>query len=706
MAAIDNYLQQIRTAVYGRDVRSAIANGIEECYARDRDITVTASSTVDGIEGTNVNRLAACSSSAAAVNKTASIVSGSFHLVNGARVTILFAEANLADAPTLNVNGTGAKPIYFHGARLYSSDTVTLAGACDFVYDTALQAWHLIGGSEIPEETDLRNYPTKSEMNTAIAAAVEDAQVDLTPYLRTATADLRYASSSTNSFQYMICPNSAGAIPKGITNVNGLTGTLNPSIDTMYTIYLVQVRTIPNHFYDAYITVRTTSAVFRWERVGGEYIDLSPYITADDVAADYATKNYVDDLVDDAIEQTRVDLTPYITKAQADRSYADINVNSFQYQTCSNTAGSIPAGVVNAAGTVGTLEASASTMFAIYLVPVRSTMRHTYDSYITVPVGNAYRWEKIGGDDIDLSGYLTAAEIAAGYAQIEYVNNYVDTAIEDAAVDMTLYLSKTEAAQTYASIDNNSFNYHVCMNAPDSIPYGITNSYGTVGILRASANTMYDVYMVSARSGDKSAFDEYITIELNGNYVWEKLGGQTIDLTQYLTAAAIAEDYVTKASLNIRLSSYLTSENAAATFATLDSLQNYATKNYVDSQISQAMTGGELNLDDYLTKGDAALTYATIGAMNQVIKNGDLSTNAVYLLQLNDIPGTSQQIIFSQSGDVQEIRHIREQQSIRVDTFTFGIETITEVRTIATGERMTIATNTNTLVTTITYAAA
>ena len=32
MAAIDTYLQQIRTAVYGRDVRSAIANGIEECY--------------------------------------------------------------------------------------------------------------------------------------------------------------------------------------------------------------------------------------------------------------------------------------------------------------------------------------------------------------------------------------------------------------------------------------------------------------------------------------------------------------------------------------------------------------------------------------------------------------------------------------------------------------------------------------------------
>ena len=32
MSAIDGYVQQIETAVYGKDVRSAIANGIKECY--------------------------------------------------------------------------------------------------------------------------------------------------------------------------------------------------------------------------------------------------------------------------------------------------------------------------------------------------------------------------------------------------------------------------------------------------------------------------------------------------------------------------------------------------------------------------------------------------------------------------------------------------------------------------------------------------
>lgn len=32
MAAIDDYIQKIRYAVYGREIREAIANGIQQCY--------------------------------------------------------------------------------------------------------------------------------------------------------------------------------------------------------------------------------------------------------------------------------------------------------------------------------------------------------------------------------------------------------------------------------------------------------------------------------------------------------------------------------------------------------------------------------------------------------------------------------------------------------------------------------------------------
>ena len=44
--------------------------------------------------------------------------------------------------------------------------------------------------------------------------------------------------------------------------------------------------------------------------------------------------------------------------------------------------------------------------------------------------------------------------------------------------------------------------------------------------------------------------------------------------------------------------------------------------------------------------------------------------------------------------------------SIRTDAFTFAEGSITEVRTLNTGESLTIVTNTETLVTTVTYAAA
>lgn len=45
MPGIENYVEQIRKATYGRDVREAIANGIEECAS----IAQTAADTVNSI---------------------------------------------------------------------------------------------------------------------------------------------------------------------------------------------------------------------------------------------------------------------------------------------------------------------------------------------------------------------------------------------------------------------------------------------------------------------------------------------------------------------------------------------------------------------------------------------------------------------------------------------------------------------------------
>ena len=75
-------------------------------------------------------------------------------------------------------------------------------------------------------------------------------------------------------------------------------------------------------------------------------------------------------------------------------------------------------------------------------------------------------------------------------------------------------------------------------------------------------------------------------------------------------------------------------------------------------------------------------------------------------LQEETIPDTVQTITFDSAGNVSAITHTANNVAVRTDAFTFGTDTITEVRTLSTGESLTIVTNTTTLQTTVTYAAA
>lgn len=82
------------------------------------------------------------------------------------------------------------------------------------------------------------------------------------------------------------------------------------------------------------------------------------------------------------------------------------------------------------------------------------------------------------------------------------------------------------------------------------------------------------------------------------------------------------------------------------------------------------------------------------------------SVKSHFNLNVEEIPDTVQAITFDAAGNVDTITHTRNNVAIRTDEFTFGADTITEVRTLNTGESLTIATNTDTLVTTVTYSAA
>ena len=75
-------------------------------------------------------------------------------------------------------------------------------------------------------------------------------------------------------------------------------------------------------------------------------------------------------------------------------------------------------------------------------------------------------------------------------------------------------------------------------------------------------------------------------------------------------------------------------------------------------------------------------------------------------LVIDDIPDTVQTITFDSSDNVSTIEHSSGNTAVRTDTFTFADSSITEVRTLESGESLTLVTNLDTLVTTVTYTAA
>ena len=90
------------------------------------------------IDGVNFNGTAAithygtCSTAAATAAKTVALTG--FALVTGARIVVKFTATNTAANPTLNVNGTGAKAIFYRGAAI-SAGYLAANRVYEFVYD-------------------------------------------------------------------------------------------------------------------------------------------------------------------------------------------------------------------------------------------------------------------------------------------------------------------------------------------------------------------------------------------------------------------------------------------------------------------------------------------------------------------------------------------------------------------------------------------
>lgn len=75
-------------------------------------------------------------------------------------------------------------------------------------------------------------------------------------------------------------------------------------------------------------------------------------------------------------------------------------------------------------------------------------------------------------------------------------------------------------------------------------------------------------------------------------------------------------------------------------------------------------------------------------------------------LHADGIPGATQVVTWDAYGNVTTVTHTIGGVMVRADSFSYTGSTITETRTLATGESLTLVTNLQTWATTETYAAA
>lgn len=106
------------------------------------------------------------------------VVCNSFMLMPGSKITVKFATSNTATSPSLNINNTGAKPIYYNGAAI--SPEILLAGSTySFRYNG--NQYDLDGYVFSEDYNDLKNKPLPVRVKGNAETEYRSGDVNITP---------------------------------------------------------------------------------------------------------------------------------------------------------------------------------------------------------------------------------------------------------------------------------------------------------------------------------------------------------------------------------------------------------------------------------------------------------------------------------------------------------------------------------------------
>lgn len=121
------------------------------------------------------NTYCICDTAGDVAAKVATVQAGSFSLFTGARVVVKFTNANEVSGPTMNVDGTGAYPMYRYGTTAMSTGTTTTGW-----YAGAIQAFTFDGTAWVQDywsNTTYTNVKLGHGYATCTTAAATTAKV-------------------------------------------------------------------------------------------------------------------------------------------------------------------------------------------------------------------------------------------------------------------------------------------------------------------------------------------------------------------------------------------------------------------------------------------------------------------------------------------------------------------------------------------------
>lgn len=156
-----------------------------------------------------------CTTAAATAAKT--VTCSNFTLRNGAVVTVKFTKKNTAANPTLNVNSTGAKPIFLNGSALPESAYWGAGETVSFIYDGT--NWAVTDGAAnshiITNSTEIASLKLTTQQFSVDLQSVNTA-------IQTTNTNLDTTNGVVTSMQatYATCATAGGTAAKAATCTN------------------------------------------------------------------------------------------------------------------------------------------------------------------------------------------------------------------------------------------------------------------------------------------------------------------------------------------------------------------------------------------------------------------------------------------------------------------------------------------------------